>query len=94
MLQFSILAEPTDNKEDKEQRLQNKDTSSPTPVTITPEPSQPSQHPPQATSTTNIGDVSKTIHRIGNTDSWACKNCKQRDDIWYMKQHNCSMSKV
>jgi hypothetical protein len=88
VLKFSILAEPTDRQEEKEQRQQNKDIPPPTPVTITPEPS------PQITSPANTGDVSKTIYRIGNTDSWACKNCKQKDDIWYMKQHNCSMSKA
>ena len=86
---------PTDNQQGKEQRQQNKDTHSPTaPVMITPEPSQPSQPSSGVTAADNTGDVSKTNYRIGNTDSWACKNCKQRDDIWYMKQHNCSMSKV
>lgn len=92
VLQFSILAESIDKQEEKEQRQQkNKDASHPatTPITITPEPSQPLQPSPQVASAANTGDVSKTIYRIGNTDTWACKNCKQRDDIWYMKQHHC-----
>jgi hypothetical protein len=94
VLQFSILAGPTDNKEEQEQKQQNKDASPPTPITITLDPSQPLQPSPQVDSAANTGDVSKTIYHIENTDTWACKNCKQRDDIWYMKQHNCSMSKV
>jgi hypothetical protein len=34
--------------------------------------------------------IGQSIYRIGNTDSWACKNCKQRDDKWYMQKHLCS----
>ena len=30
------------------------------------------------------------IYRIGRTDIWACKNCKIKDDIWFMKKHPCT----
>jgi len=91
-----ILTEPIDKQEEKQQlQRPNKETSHPaTPSTITPEPSQSSQTLSQVDSAANTEDVTKAIYRIGNTDTWACKNCKQKDDIWYMKQHNCSMSKV
>jgi hypothetical protein len=46
------------------------------------EPSQPSQP--------SLQSIGQSIYRIGNTDSWACKNCKQRDDKWYMQKHLCS----
>ena len=31
----------------------------------------------------------KNIYRIGNSDTWACKECKIKDDKWFMKQHQC-----
>lgn len=34
-----------------------------------------------------------SIHRLGDSDNWACKNCKQRGDIHYMKQHPCTDQK-
>ena len=46
------------------------------------EPSQPSQP--------SLQGIGQSIYRIGNTDSWACKNCKQRDDKWFMQKHPCS----
>jgi hypothetical protein len=33
--------------------------------------------------------VSTPIYRLGHSDTWACKNCRQRGDIHYMKQHFC-----
>ena len=32
---------------------------------------------------------SSSIHRLGHSDTFACENCKQKGDIWFMKQHNC-----
>jgi hypothetical protein len=32
---------------------------------------------------------SPSVHRLGKTDTWACKNCNQKGDRWYMRQHNC-----
>ena len=29
------------------------------------------------------------IYRIGHTDNWACHNCKQRGDTWFMQKHLC-----
>jgi hypothetical protein len=31
----------------------------------------------------------KNIYRLGNSDTWACKECKSKGDKWYMKQHQC-----
>jgi len=31
----------------------------------------------------------KNMFRIGNSDIWACKECKVKDDKWFMKQHQC-----
>jgi len=33
--------------------------------------------------------VSTPIYKLGRSDTWACKNCRQRGDIHYMKQHFC-----
>jgi hypothetical protein len=30
-----------------------------------------------------------SIHRLGHSDTWGCKNCNQRGDKWYMQQHDC-----
>ena len=38
------------------------------------------------TATTN---VSESIYRLGHSDNWACKNCRQKADIHYMKKHIC-----
>ena len=46
------------------------------------EPSQPSQP--------SLQGIVQNIYRIRDTDTWACKNCKQRDDKWYMQKHLCS----
>lgn len=43
----------------------------------------------QKNHTSGTIDVSKTIYRLGHSDTWACRNCKQKGDIHYMKQHNC-----
>ena len=32
-------------------------------------------------------------YRIGRTDIWTCKNCKIKEDIWFMKSHSCSNNK-
>jgi hypothetical protein len=37
--------------------------------------------------------VSKSIYRLGHSDSWACKNCRQKGDKWYMRQHLCRGSR-
>jgi hypothetical protein len=29
------------------------------------------------------------IYRLGNSDTWACKECKVKDDRHFMKQHPC-----
>jgi hypothetical protein len=59
------------------------------------EPSQPSPSPlgiinKQATVLATPFEFSQTIYRLGHSDTWACKDCKQTGDIHYMKVHNCS----
>jgi hypothetical protein len=44
------------------------------------------------------GDILHTssslpIYRLGHSDTFACKDCKQKGDIHYMKQHNCRGSR-
>ena len=34
-----------------------------------------------------------TIHRLGHSDTWGCKCCKQRGDKWFMQQHTCGGQK-
>ena len=29
------------------------------------------------------------IYRIGHTDNWACHNCRQNGDKWFMQKHEC-----
>jgi hypothetical protein len=31
----------------------------------------------------------KNIYKIGNSDTWACKECKCKGDKWFVKQHQC-----
>ncbi len=39
----------------------------------------------------HIGDIvhTSTSYRIGHSDMWACKNCSQSGDKWFMQQHHC-----
>jgi hypothetical protein len=30
-----------------------------------------------------------SIHRIGSSDTWGCRYCKQKGDKWFMQQHVC-----
>ena len=36
-----------------------------------------------------IVDVSKTIYRLGHSDTFACHNCKKTGDKWFMQTHDC-----
>jgi hypothetical protein len=33
--------------------------------------------------------IPNSIYRLGHSDTFACHNCKQRGDKWYMRQHLC-----
>ena len=44
------------------------------------------------TNTTAIA-TNNTIYRLGHTDSWACKNCKIKDDKHFIQIHDCSGKK-
>jgi hypothetical protein len=33
--------------------------------------------------------MSKSIYRLGRSDIWACHNCKQKGDKWFMVKHRC-----
>lgn len=37
---------------------------------------------------TNISSVN--IYRLGHSDMFACHNCRQNGDKWFMNQHNCN----
>jgi hypothetical protein len=47
--------------------------------------------------TDDTGDIKHTssslsspfIYKIGHSDTWACKNCNQRGDKWFMQKHPC-----
>jgi hypothetical protein len=34
-------------------------------------------------------DVSKTIYRLGHSDTFACHSCEKKGDKWFMQQYNC-----
>jgi hypothetical protein len=34
-------------------------------------------------------DTNNTIYCL-HTDTWACRNCKIKDGIYFMQKHNCS----
>ena len=39
-------------------------------------------------------EVSKqTIYRLGHTDMFACHNCKNKGDKWFMQMHLCHRMK-
>jgi hypothetical protein len=50
---------------------------------LSPQPSALSE--PSAT----ITRQQDTIYRLGHTDNWACHNCKQKGDKWFMQKHMC-----
>ena len=37
--------------------------------------------------------TSENIYRLGHSDIFGCENCKLTGDKWFMRNHNCSMSK-
>ena len=54
--------------------------------------------------TTNdaVGTISTTItatatndaiYRLGHSDTFACHNCKNKGDKWFMQQHDCRRKK-
>lgn len=59
-------------------------------------PSEPSAKCSEESSTA-IGQqaqqMSNSIYRLGHSDNWACKNCRQRGDKWFMQQHLCRSSR-
>ena len=36
-----------------------------------------------------IEENKDNIFRKGNSDTWACKECKVTGDKWFMQQHQC-----
>jgi hypothetical protein len=42
---------------------------------------------------TNDSAVAKTIFRLGRSDTFACHNCKNKGDKWFMQTHDCSGKK-
>jgi hypothetical protein len=35
-------------------------------------------------------EVKQSIYRLGQTDTWGCRNCKIKDDKWGMQKYPCS----
>jgi hypothetical protein len=31
----------------------------------------------------------KSIYRIAHSDTWACNNCRQKGDKWFVQKHQC-----
>jgi hypothetical protein len=48
---------------------------------------------PSEPSATTITKQHGKIYRRGHTDNWACHNCKQKGDRWFMQQHECKGQK-
>ena len=40
--------------------------------------------------TAAVAIETSTIYRLGHSDTFACKNCKQKGDRWFMQKHLCS----
>lgn len=88
-----------DRQDNKEITYTNEDES----TGLTADPPQP-PHPTQTTAVvvltteeqqlsptkSDIVDMSDRIYRVGSTDNWACKYCKLKGDIWFMKKHICN----
>jgi hypothetical protein len=56
------------------------------------EPSEPSAKVLGESSTAIVQQaqqVSKSIYRLGHSDTWGCKSCRQKGDKWFMQQHLC-----
>ena len=87
-----------DRQDNKEITFTNEDES----TGLTADPPQP-PHPTQTTAVvvitteehqlsstkSEVVDMSDRIYRVGSTDNWACKYCKLKGDIWFMKKHIC-----
>jgi hypothetical protein len=67
--------------------------------TISPDisPEENSQNHAQNSSSGDSGYTGDIIHtssslpiyRLGHSDTFACKDCKLKGDIWFMEQHPC-----
>jgi hypothetical protein len=44
----------------------------------------------EGTSNNNRTLTSSSIYRLGHSDTFACHNCKQRGDKWFMQKHLCT----
>ncbi|HJT46889.1 MAG TPA: hypothetical protein VJ729_01815 [Nitrososphaeraceae archaeon] len=56
------------------------------------EPSEPSAITAGDSSLSTIKQES--LYRLGHSDTWACKNCIQKGDTWFMQQHICRKSSM
>jgi hypothetical protein len=60
-------------------------------------PEENSQNRAQNSSSGDTGDTGDILHtssslpiyRLGHSDTFACENCNQKGDIWFMRQHIC-----
>jgi hypothetical protein len=54
-----------------------------------PAPTEPSKRSRDHDSHDYFQDIRNNIYRIGTTDNWGCKRCKNTGDKWFMQQHQC-----
>jgi hypothetical protein len=68
-------------------------------------PKNPEIHAQNGSSINSIGSIDilqennteiaipGSIYRLGHSDTWACNNCRQRGDKWFMQKHDCKGAK-
>lgn len=54
---------------------------------------KPSEHSDPSAHNDSLKVSKSTIYRLGRSDIFACHDCKQRGDTWYMETHDCSGKK-
>jgi hypothetical protein len=56
-------------------------------------PIKPSEHSDPSADTGSLEVSKSTIYRLGHTDMFACHNCKNKGDKWFMQKHLCHRMK-
>ena len=96
------IKEPYDNGKGKQEVLQkfgsstshnedgNNQSCKDKPTTISGLTTNDSVATTATISTTIATATNDAIYRLGCADTWACKNCKIKDDIHFMHIHDCS----
>ena len=91
----SITLLPVSPKDENQARFNLENPNDTNTITLNISPATRIENHAQNHSTGNSYDsyyiipISSSIYREGRTDIWACKNCNQTGDKWYMRRHNC-----